>query len=57
MATSSKTTSAFAFAAIALPFVAGFQSGQTLLIRDCIHPNDAGHDLITNVAVQAFSNH
>jgi lysophospholipase L1-like esterase len=42
---------------IALPFVAGFQGGQTLLIRDCIHPNDAGHDLITNVAVQAFSNH
>jgi lysophospholipase L1-like esterase len=39
---------------IALPFIAGIQAGQTLVIRDCVHPNDAGHDLLTNVAVQAF---
>jgi len=40
---------------IARPFLLAAQSGQELLIRDCIHPNDAGHDLITDIAIDAFT--
>jgi hypothetical protein len=39
---------------IAPAFLAAGQSGQSLMIRDCVHPNDAGHDLITELTVDAF---
>lgn len=41
---------------IARPFLLAATTGQELLIRDCVHPNDAGHDLITDLAIDAFSN-
>ena len=36
------------------PFYAMQQQGADLIIRDCVHPNDDGYALLTNLFIQAF---
>lgn len=38
-----------------LPILGAIQSGTEVISRDCVHPNDAGHDLITNLVIDAFN--